>query len=648
MSANVLAAVCHGSVSRVSLSATQHGSQSRGTRRLLLDSATRGTRVLAALLAVAVVAPVARAQCEADWDTSVGNSGLNSTVWSLHAVNDASAIGPALYAGGQFSSAGGTAAKNIAMWDGSSWSPLGTGAENGGVVYAMAAKDGVLYAGGAFGNMGGLAGTKRIAKWDGSTWSDVGGGMADNNAGIRAMVFWDDDLYVGGYLNEIGGVTAHKLAKWDGAAWSALTGDPLGSTDVVDALAVCDDGSGTALYVGGEFASAGGDAYAANVFRWDGTSVRPLGRGTNDHVEALVAWNGDLYVGGHFNRVYQTDGTEVVANKIARWDGTSWHALGTGLNSVSSYHVWALGVFDDGAGEALYAGGSFTTAGGVTVRNLALWDGAWHNVDSADLNGYVYALSTSTYDGGLYAGGTFTTSGTPSASRIVRWGGPLPVSPINVDADPNTITEGESSTLSASVAGATIYWYTDGCGQTLVGTGDVLVVNPAETTTYYAQAHDGTCWSYARDAVTVTVLCATPTITTQPIGGVFCTGHDHELCVTAEGSGELHYQWKRNGLALIGATASCYAASQAGTYSCTVSDDCGPTDSDTAQVAEASPDAGDFDGDSDTDFADFGQLTDCLEGPNSGVAAGCECVDVNTDGQIDVTDFAELQPLFTG
>ena len=427
-----------------------------------------------------------------------------------------------------------------------------------------------------------------------------------------------------------------------------MTGDPLGTSDVVDALAVYDDGRGDAVYVGGEFASAAGDTDAANVFRWDGSTVEPLGRGTNDHVEALVAWNGDLYVGGHFNRVYQTDGTEVVANKIARWDGTTWHALGDGMNATSSYHVWALGSFDDGNGDALYAGGSFTTAGGISVTKLAKWDGsAWSAVGSAGLNGYVYAIDTFTHDGGLYIGGTFTSSGSPSANRIVRRGGPLPMSPVGADADPPEITEGESSDLAVTATTATVYWYTDSCGGTLVDTGNPITVSPTETTTYYARAFDGTCWSYACDEVTVTVTCAPPTITAQPVGGIICTGHPHELCVSATGDGELHYQWKRNGLALIGAISACYEATQAGTHWCVVTDNCGPIDSNTAEVLEAAPDAGDFDGDGDADLDDHALLDSCLQGPTGGIDNDCECVDIDNDGHIDLLDFAAFQRLRT-
>jgi hypothetical protein len=44
--------------------------------------------------------------------------------------------GNTLYAGGGFSSAGSVAATNIAQWNGSSWSPLGSGVND--YVYALA------------------------------------------------------------------------------------------------------------------------------------------------------------------------------------------------------------------------------------------------------------------------------------------------------------------------------------------------------------------------------------------------------------------------------------------------------------------------------------------------------------------------------
>jgi hypothetical protein len=74
--------------------------------------------------------------------------------------------------------------------------------------------------------------------------------------------------------------------------------------------------------------------------------------------------------------------------------------------------VWALAIFDDGDGPALYAGGSFVIASGNSTNRIAKWDGTnWlplgTGVSSSTLAVAVGALSS--YDGGngpeLYAGG---------------------------------------------------------------------------------------------------------------------------------------------------------------------------------------------------------------------------------------------------
>jgi hypothetical protein len=67
--------------------------------------------------------------------------------------------------------------------------------------------------------------------------------------------------------------------------------------------------------------------------------------------------------------------------------------------------VLALAVF----GITLYAGGGFTTAGGNAANNIAKWDGTgWSSLGSG-MNGYVSALAVS--GSTLYAGGGFTTAG---------------------------------------------------------------------------------------------------------------------------------------------------------------------------------------------------------------------------------------------
>ncbi len=115
----------------------------------------------------------------------------------------------------------------------------------------------------------------------------------------------------------------------------------------VIALTVFDDGSGEALYAGGDFTTAGG-VVVNYIAKWNGTSWSALGSGMDDDVRALTVFDDGsgeaLYAGGDF-----TTAGGVAADRIAKWNGTSWSALASGMDVI----VNDLTVFDDGSGEAL-------------------------------------------------------------------------------------------------------------------------------------------------------------------------------------------------------------------------------------------------------------------------------------------------------
>ena len=67
-----------------------------------------------------------------------------------------------IYAGGDFTAAGGVGANHIALWNGSTWSALGSGTDN--VVNALAADGNVLFVGGEFTRAGEKA-SSRFAEW---------------------------------------------------------------------------------------------------------------------------------------------------------------------------------------------------------------------------------------------------------------------------------------------------------------------------------------------------------------------------------------------------------------------------------------------------------------------------------------------------
>jgi len=72
------------------------------------------------------------------------------------------------------------------------------------------------------------------------------------------------------------------------------------------------------------------------------------------------------------------------------------------------------------SGGNLYAGGSFTTAGGHAANSIAKWDGSTWSALGSGMNqdGYVVALAVSGSD--LYAGGYFTTAGGKVSAYIAR------------------------------------------------------------------------------------------------------------------------------------------------------------------------------------------------------------------------------------
>ena len=346
--------------------------------------------------------------------------------------------GPALYASGDFTVTGATTVNHIAKWDGTAWSALGSGIASGGSnahVSCLAVYDDgsgpALYAGGYFGYAGGtLAGD--IAKWNRSSWSAVGGGIAQTAPqaeGVAALQVYDAGsgpaLYAGGLFNMAGGASVSNIAKWNGSTWSAVGGGFYGPHAGVTALQVYDDGSGPALYVGGGFTTP-----YNGIAKWNGTSLAPLGSGIvpvgYSAVRALATFDDAsgpaLYVGGTFTIAGGTS-----ASHIARWDGASWSALGSGLDG----DVYALRRFDDGTGPALFAGGSFTLAGGVSASDIARWDGAnWSAVGSGMGSGPYHSVSAlADFNDGhdtapdLYVGGIFSSAGGLPSAYFAEWHG---------------------------------------------------------------------------------------------------------------------------------------------------------------------------------------------------------------------------------
>lgn len=375
----------------------------------------------------------------AKWDgtswTPLG-TGVGATAQSLAVFDDGRGGGPALYLGGAFSTAGGVSVNRVARWNGSAWSALGQGV-NASMLSLEVFDDGrgdgpALYAGGSFTSASGVP-ASRVAKWNGSSWSPLGGGV-DNS--VQALAAFDDSsgagprLFVGGDLMSSDGIATSRISAWNGATWGVL-GE--GLDGLVRALVVHDDGSGSgpALFAGGSFKRANG-VLLNGVAKWSGASWSPLGTGMSDPVRALAVFDDGsgrgpvLVAGGEFTTA---DGDP--ANRIAQWDGASWTPLGTGMSGGLTPFVNALIVFDDGegAGPALYAGGAFLFANGLPANRVAKWNGeSWSALGSGVGGAGTEVLAFAVHDADpdapiLLVGGSFTSAGGSSANRIASWNG---------------------------------------------------------------------------------------------------------------------------------------------------------------------------------------------------------------------------------
>lgn len=289
-----------------------------------------------------------------------------------------------LYAGGWFVEVDGDTnirwAARMKWSDPGVWGPLKSGVYLGERVRAMIEYGGYVYIGGDFVDVDGWDATwDYLVKYDPETETYSNVLTTPPNGRVRSLYYDGTYIYIAGDFTAIGGVTTTGIARYNPSTGVVSAMGAGVSGGVVYDVTGYSVGSRRYVIVSGTFTSAGGVSNTAYLAAWSGSAWVSLGT-FNAAVYMAREIGGRLVAIGSFTTI-----SSVTYNRIAYRAGGTWVALGSGFDNTG------YSVGGDEYGN-IWAMGSFTTAGGVTVLDrLAIWNGATWLPAPIDMPATAYA-----------------------------------------------------------------------------------------------------------------------------------------------------------------------------------------------------------------------------------------------------------------
>lgn len=361
--------------------------------------------------AILATVPCPELLAQPSWSTPAGSTGLtfaNFEEGPIALVAADSPTGPRLYVGGNFDSIAGLPIRDLAVYDGRSWSGVtGVVSEFGGeIVYSLTT---------AFIN---------------GAWRVVAAGQFSAPQTFDGLGYLDDQHVIQPFP-----ATPISPHIWVGSAFGWISP------------------SGPEILLSAGLFPIGSDY----IYRLTPTGYAPVPPGIITTAGGYALFENAVYIagmhvdGGSGRSVSRWDGSTLVAmndglgwtNAVCVHDDGTGPALYTGGFGMRRYHagVWeavpgaptvpvnALASYDDGDGPALYAAGAFTTAGGQAANRIVrLRNGQWQPLGLGLTGGQAEAMTTYDPDGdgprprALFVVGEFThVDGQPSRG-IGRWG----------------------------------------------------------------------------------------------------------------------------------------------------------------------------------------------------------------------------------
>jgi len=212
---------------------------------------------------------------------------------------------------------------------------------------------------------------------------DIGGIVYKAKLDSSGSVF-----ILGDFENASANSTADFIARWNGASWEGI-----GSNGAGESIFDCDTGNcdftdlviapNDDIYVSGFFTLVG-QSDPISIAKWDGTTWTAVGNEQVYITGMAVDNEGHLVVTGYFENLSGVP----EADYIAKWDGDSWLALGS--NGTGDGFLNAMGYsITAGSNSSLYVSGEFTDVAGIVGNDyIAKWNGSnWEAIGEQVIDG---------------------------------------------------------------------------------------------------------------------------------------------------------------------------------------------------------------------------------------------------------------------
>jgi hypothetical protein len=295
---------------------------------------------------------------------------------------------------------------------------LGTGFNNDYVTPVRAlfydTLDKKLYAGGQFTKADGKT-VWGAAVWYNNSWDSLRGGLAQfrqqspgpsegsYSSWAWKIIRYKNKIYYAGPINWVNGKNQYNLGVWNGSDWDYPISEPPNG-EIFD-LKV----DNNILYACGMFTKFG-NTTCNYVAKFDGASWQPVGDFSKYFksvqppatMQAIEIYENEIYVGGEFD-----DSTGTTRN-IAKFDGTNWVNVGTGIQQGGVNCVFALQEFNN----KLYIGGRFGKTQDIPGNSFVLWDGNnYKQISSSGLSDGDYITAFKKHKDKLFVTGKFLKYG---------------------------------------------------------------------------------------------------------------------------------------------------------------------------------------------------------------------------------------------